>query len=159
MSTNRHLATSVVTLLLSACSHPADNGSQTSPPGQTVLGAAALKDAATKVDFKTHVKPILETKCVMCHNRKTLPGRMSLENKKLALARGATGMPIWPGYPEHSQILTKIKSAHAHVNAMPPVGERITKDEIAVLTKWIKDGAEWPDGRAGKLDPEWKPKE
>lgn len=95
----------------------------------------------------------------MCHNRKTLPGRMSLENKKLAMQRGATGMPIWPGHPENSQIITKIKSAPAHMNAMPPVGERITKDEIAVLTKWIKDGAEWPGGRAGRLNPEWHPLE
>ncbi|MBX7212142.1 MAG: hypothetical protein K1X78_27795 [Verrucomicrobiaceae bacterium] len=145
--------------LPAACSHPNGNGSETSPAGKTVLSAAALKDAQTRVDFRQHVKPVLETKCVMCHNRKTLPGRMSLENKKLAMARGATGIPIVPGHPEQSLLLTNIKSAHAHVNVMPPVGERITKDELAVLTKWIKDGAQWPEGRAGRLDPDWKPGE
>lgn len=145
--------------LLAACSHPSGNGSETAPAGKTVLSDSALKSAQTKIDFVTHVKPIFEAKCVMCHNRKTLPGRMSLENKKLALQRGATGMPIWPGHPENSHILTKIKSAHAQVTAMPPVGERLTKDEVAVLTKWIKDGAEWPAGRAGRLNPEWTPKE
>lgn len=152
-------AAAAAAALLAACSHTSNNGSETSPAGKTVLSAAALEAARTNVDFVQHVKPILETKCVMCHNRKTLPGRMSLENKQRAMARGATGVPIVPGHPEQSLLLTKIKSAHAHVNAMPPVGERITKDELAVLTKWICDGAQWPEGRAGRLDPDWKPKE
>lgn len=160
MSIQRLLhSTAAFAVLLAACTHPSREASETSPPGETVLSAAALQSAMQKVDFKAHVKPILETKCVMCHNRKTLPGRMSLENRERAFALGATGIPIWPGHPEHSLILTNIKSAHANVNAMPPVGERITKDELAVLTKWIKDGATWPDGRAGKLNPEWTPEE
>ena len=154
-----HTASPIIALIIAACATSSNNSSQTAPPGETVLSASALQSAKTKVDFNQHVKPILEARCVMCHNRKTLPGHMSLENKKLALQRGATGMPIWPGHPENSQIITKINSAPAHTNAMPPVGERITKDEIAVLTKWIKDGADWPEGRAGRLNPDWSPKE
>ena len=141
----------VIGAFLAACSHPSGHGSETAPAGETILSASALKAAKTKVDFTQHVKPILEGRCVMCHNHKTLPGRMSLENRKLAMTRGATGIPIVPGHPEQSLLIGNIRSAHAHMNAMPPVGERITKDELSVLTKWIKDGAEWPDGRAGNL--------
>ena len=149
----------LVAAFISACSHPGETDSGTSPAGTTVLSAAALKSAKQKVVFAEHVKPILETKCVMCHNRKTLPGRMSLENRKAAFSGGATGVPIVPGHPEQSLLITNIKSAHAHVNAMPPVGERIKKDELVVLTKWIKDGASWPEGKAGKLNPDWTPHE
>jgi uncharacterized membrane protein len=149
----------VVTAFIAACSHPGVSNSGTSQAGTTVLSAAALKSAKQKVVFTEHVKPILESKCVMCHNRKTLPGRMSLESRKAAFSGGATGMPIVPGHPEQSLLITNIKNAHAHVNAMPPVGERITKDELVVLTKWIKDGAVWPDGKAGKLNPDWTPRE
>ena len=149
----------VVTAFITACSHPGGADSGTSQAGTTVLSAAALKSAKQKVVFADHVKPILETKCVMCHNRKTLPGRMSLENRKAAFSGGATGMPIVPGHPEQSLLITNIKSAHAHMNAMPPVGERITRDELVVLTKWIKDGAIWPEGKAGKLNPDWTPLE
>ena len=152
-------AISLTAVLLGACSHPVPGSSETSPAGRTVLSSPALERARVKVVFAEHVKPILETKCVMCHNRKTLPGLLSLENRKAAFKPGATGIPIVPGHPEQSLLLSNIKSAHAHMNAMPPVGERITKDELAVLTKWIKDGAPWPDGRAGKLDPEWTPRE
>lgn len=153
------IAAAVAAGILAACSHPDPEGAQTAPPGETVLSVSEIQSAKKHVDFATHVKPILEARCVMCHNRKALPGRMSLENKKLAFAPAPTGMPIVPGHPEKSLILTNIKNGHAHVNAMPPVGERITKDELAVLTKWIKDGAVWPEGRAGKLNPEWIPKE
>ena len=149
----------IIIEILGACSHQNHTQSQASPPGETVLSAAALNSAMQHVDFTAHVKPVLEQRCVMCHNRKTLPGRMSLENRKTAMSRGATGTPIVPGHPEESILIANIKSAHAHVNTMPPVGERITKDELAVLTKWIKDGAEWPDGRAGRLNPNWKPRE
>ena len=159
MKTRLTFIAAAIAGLLAACSHPNQGESQTSPPGETVLSAVELQKAKTQVDFKAHVKPILEARCVMCHNRKTLPGHMSLENRKLALARTALGVPIVPGHPEQSLILTNIKNGHAHVHAMPPVGERITKDELAVLTKWITDGATWPEGRAGKLNPEWTPRE
>jgi uncharacterized membrane protein len=149
----------VVTAFIAACSHPGGTDSGTSLAGTTVLSAAALKDARQKVVFTDHVKPILEAKCVMCHNHKTLPGRMSLESRKAAFSGGASGLPIVPGHPEQSMLITNIKSAPAHMTAMPPVGERITKDELAVLTKWIKDGADWPEGKAGKLNPDWIPLE
>lgn len=145
--------------ILSGCVHPPSRESQTSPPGETVLSKGALESAKHKVDFVAHVKPILEAKCVMCHNRKTLPGRMSLENHNLAFRTGATGAFIEPGAPEKSLLIANIRAAHAHVNAMPPVGERITTDELAVLKKWIRDGAPWPEGRAGRLNPDWTPKE
>ena len=161
MKNHRRLSAAAAAIagLLSACSHLNREGTETAPPGETVLSASEIQNAKTRVDFTTHVKPILEARCVMCHNRKALPGRMSLENKKLAFAPAPTGMPIVPGHPERSLVLANIKNGHAHANAMPPVGERITEDELAVLTKWIKDGAVWPEGRAGKLNPEWTPKE
>ena len=35
---------------------------------------------------------------------------------------------------------------------MPAVGERLTKDEYAILNKWVKEGANWPAGAAGTLE-------
>lgn len=134
--------------------------SQTRPPGETVLSREELKAAMTdKVDFVRHVKPIFEARCVMCHNKEALPGRMSLLNRKAAVKSGALGVFIIPGHPETSAMVTKISSAPAHMTAMPPVGERITSDKTAVLKKWIKEGADWPEGREGRLNPEWVPAE
>ncbi len=151
---NRLLSAALVSALITACSLPRSQESETSPAGHNVLSDTEMAAAKAKPDFARHVKPILEGKCAMCHNRKTLPGRMSLENREAAFKPAPTGIPIVPGKPEQSILIANIQSAHAHINAMPPVGERITQDELAVLRKWIADGAEWPKGRAGRLNPD-----
>lgn len=103
------------------------------------------------VDFLTEVKPILETHCVICHNRKALQDRHSFETRKLLLKGDDKGPIIAPGNPGASRLLTAITSPEFHEQAMPPVGSRISEDEIGTLKQWILEGAEWPSGRAGRL--------
>ena len=120
--------------------------------GENVLSKEAIKAAKTgQVDFVTHVKPVLEAKCVMCHNREALPGHMSLETRKEAMRSGALGAYIVPGHPETSLLVKNVHSAHQKVSVMPAVGERLTKDEYTILTKWVTEGANWPSGKAGTL--------
>lgn len=136
---------------IAACSTPREG--ETSYSGRDILSPREIIAAKQKPVFEAHIKPILETRCVVCHNAKVLPGRMSLVNRKSAMASGK----IIPGHPEQSLLVANIKASHAGVNAMPPVGERITKDELAILTEWIKQGAEWPEGRVGSLNPNGAP--
>lgn len=139
--------------LLASCCAPPEPRSQTQFEGETVLSARELREAAAKpVVFSRHVKPILEAKCAMCHNRQALPGRMSLENREMAATSGALGTFIVPGHPEKSLFITNVSAAHSGVHAMPPVGERMTDEELVVIKKWIQEGAQWPEGRAGVLD-------
>jgi len=146
----RHLY-SLLCVLLAACATPPD--SETKPLGENVLSKEAIHAAKTApVDFVTHVKPVLERKCVMCHNRKAQPGHMSLENRREAMRTGALGAYIVPGHPENSLLIANVHSAHQNVSVMPAVGERLTQDEYAILTKWVKEGANWPAGAAGTLE-------
>ena len=120
--------------------------------GENVLSKEAIKAAkVAPVDFVTHVKPVLEAKCVMCHNRKALPGHMSLENRREAVRTKSLGTYIVPGNPEMSLLVANTASTHQNVSVMPAVGERLTKDEYAILTKWVREGADWPAGGAGTL--------
>lgn len=141
-----------ITLLpLSGCSTLEE--SETRPTGQNVLDEATLRQARHgQVDFTTHVKPILEAKCAVCHNQEALPGRMSLASREEARRSGTLGGFIRPGDPESSPLLTRIDSAHSQVKAMPPVGESLTADETALLKRWIAQGASWPMGKDGSLD-------
>jgi len=150
---NAHpLSATMALLLLAACQSPNPSESETRPPGTTVLSTAALADARSgPVDFASHVKPILASKCVMCHNQEAQPGKADLSSRTLAQRTGALGLWIVPGKPDHSILLTKVSSAHAHVKAMPPVGEQITHDELAILRKWIAEGATWPGGNSGNV--------
>ncbi len=132
-------------LLIVGCSTPKEG--ETTYPGQDILSPREIIAAKQKPVFEAHIKPILEARCVVCHNHKVLPKLMNLENRSKAMASGK----IVPGHPEQSLLVHNIKTSHAGVNAMPPVGERITKDELAILTEWIKQGADWPSGSAGNL--------
>ena len=135
-------------LLLACASTPPPDG-ETIYAGRNILSPGAIIAAKEKPVFGAHIKPILETRCVICHNAQELPGRLSLENRKMAMASGM----IVPGHPEQSLLVYNLDSKHAGMKSMPPVGERITMDELAILTQWIKQGAAWPEGRAGQLDP------
>jgi len=149
---NYHLLSNLLCVLaLASCATPPDP--ETKPMGENVLSQDAIHAAKTgPVDFAAHVKPVLEAKCVMCHNRKALPGRMSLENRQEAMRTGALGAYIVPGHPEQSLLVANVKTAHQKVSVMPAVGERLTTDEYAILTKWVKEGAPWPAGKAGVLE-------
>ena len=135
---------------LAACVVAPD--SETKPMGQNVLSSEAIRAAETEpVSFVAQVKPVLEGKCVMCHNREALPGHMHLESHRAAMLSRALGTFIVPGHPESSPLLGSAGSSHHSVSAMPIVGERLTVEESAILTKWINEGASWPAGAAGTL--------
>jgi hypothetical protein len=34
---------------------------------------------------------------------------------------------------------------------MPAMGHRIADDEVALIKRWIEQGAEWPEGEAGVI--------
>jgi mono/diheme cytochrome c family protein len=146
----RHLSSLLCVFAFASCATPPD--SETKPMGENVLSKEAIHAAkAGPVDFVAHVKPVLEAKCVMCHNRTALPGHGSLENRQEATRSGALGAYIVPGHPEYSLLVANVKSAHQKVSVMPAVGERLTPDEYAILNKWVKEGAQWPAGAAGTL--------
>jgi uncharacterized membrane protein len=146
----RHHSSLLCALVLASCATSPD--SETQRPGENVLSKEAIHAAKTgPVDFVAHVKPVLEAKCVMCHNRKALPGHGSLENRQEAVRSGALGAYIQPGHPEYSLLVANVKTLHHKTSVMPAVGERLTQDEYAILTKWVKEGSKWPAGKAGTL--------
>jgi len=137
---------------LSGCRTTARLEGETRPLGVTILTEASAMEALNgKVDFVRHIKPILEARCVMCHNDAALPGRMDLSNQDTARRTGVLGLFIVPGQPNRSTFVTRIVETQGHLLAMPPVGATVTNEEMVILRRWIAQGAEWPAGRAGKL--------
>ncbi|MCB1063786.1 MAG: hypothetical protein KDN20_12790 [Verrucomicrobiae bacterium] len=112
-----------------------------------------------KVDFVSQVKPILEERCVMCHNRTAMPERTSFETGKLALKGDAQGPVILPGKADDSRLMMAISSPDIHEKAMPPVSLRVSAGEKAVLRRWINEGAHWPEGADGRLEVDYIPRE
>ena len=137
--------------VLFGCRHTNPVESETAPSWD-VLSHRARKDARTgRVDFTSHIKPIFEAKCVMCHSGDRPQGGFRIERAELAFAEGAHGRRIIPGQSLRSPLIKNLDDAHAGLKVMPPVGNRVTVTEQAILRRWIDQGAPWPVGAAGRL--------
>lgn len=142
--------------LLTGCESTSSEQPETAPADWNVLDAKTLAGSHGRIDFVTHVKPILQLKCVPCHSQATYPA-FSLETRQKAFQGGPLGRRIIPGEPDESALILHIASTHRSIQVMPPVGNRLTADEIRILTAWVKQGAPWPRGKAGDMTPHFVP--
>jgi mono/diheme cytochrome c family protein len=114
-------------------------------------GVKAQDSHKGSIDYFKDVMPILEAKCNECHRGAKAKGGLHLDSLADALKGGKSdGAAIAPGKPDHSSIIARITSDDED-EVMPPKGKPLTKDEIALLSTWIKEGAHWPDIRADHL--------
>jgi len=141
----------VLAALLPGCQLKSPPDSETAPADWTPLSDAAIASSKGRISFITHVAPVLEAKCLACHSGTTAIAGYSLENRVRAFQPGPAGPRIIPGDPDHSRLVSNISAAHASLDVMPPVGDRLLKVEKNILRRWIKQGAEWPAGPEGSL--------
>ncbi|MFC4874566.1 DUF1553 domain-containing protein [Negadavirga shengliensis] len=98
-----------------------------------------------EVDFNKDIRPIFNKKCIFCHGGVKKSGGFSLLFEEEALAVNESGKrAIVPGSPGKSELVKRIKH-HDPEYRMPLEREPLSKKEIAVLTKWINQGAPWKD--------------
>ena len=69
-----------------------------------------------------------------------------------AMQAGPRGPRIVPGDPDRSLLITLVSPGN-HGLSMPAVGMQVPDEDIEVLRLWIQQGARWPAGRAGDLQP------
>jgi mono/diheme cytochrome c family protein len=107
--------------------------------------AAGSASQSTQSSFERDIRPILAARCLSCHGEKKQSGGLRLDAKALAMRGGLSGPAITPGKAEESLLYRRIASQNDD-ERMPPVGERLSHAELALLKAWIDAGAEWPDG-------------
>lgn len=105
--------------------------------------ATAVRGADSRaIDFNRDVRPILSDKCFQCHgpDEETLEAGLRLDVRASATGEGA----IVPGDPSASELLARILSDDSS-DVMPPrkVKKPVTKEEAAILERWISEGAEY----------------
>jgi len=115
-----------------------------------IYGTAAMLTALSLqagVDFNKDIKPILESRCVKCHGEKKQKGEYRLDNAKDILVAGdSEETPIVAGSPEKSYLLKLVSMTDDDDDVMPPKGGTLTKDQVAKIKAWIKEGAKFPAG-------------
>ncbi|MGD1893781.1 MAG: DUF1553 domain-containing protein [Cyclobacteriaceae bacterium] len=97
------------------------------------------------VDFNAEVRPILNKKCITCHGGVKRSGGFSLLFRSEALSPNESGkLAIVPGDPQASEMIHRINHTDPE-ERKPPEGDPLSKEEIAILTEWIEQGAYWED--------------
>jgi hypothetical protein len=103
----------------------------------------------TVVDFGADVQPILKSSCYSCHSGAQPQAGLRLDVRSLALKGGIGGPVILPGNSKDSSLIHRVGGLGG-LRPMPMTGPPLTADQIDVLTRWIDQGAHWPDAVANE---------
>ncbi|QDU94558.1 PSD1 and planctomycete cytochrome C domain-containing protein [Lignipirellula cremea] len=110
------------------------------------LGSRVLAAEDDALSYNRDVRPLLSGKCFTCHgpdeNAREADLRLDLRADAVAPRDGVPA--ITPGDPAASSLLERITSGDPDLR-MPPAeaGEPLTAAQIAVLRKWIQQGAKY----------------
>lgn len=114
----------------------------------TTVVADATHAAERRVDFNRDIKPILADTCYTCHgpDANTRKAKLRLDARHDAFADRDGIRLVVPGSPEKSELYLRI-TTHELDDRMPPVKSTRTlnKKQIALVRKWIEQGAEWEE--------------
>ncbi len=111
--------------------------------------ALALRSARADdaLGFETNIRPILQTRCMGCHNPEKLKGNLDMTTYDSLLAGSSSGKIVNPGKPDESPLLGVIM--HTREPRMPPSGSKIPDAEILAIRTWIQQGCrKTPEGAA-----------
>jgi cytochrome c553 len=106
------------------------------------LAGAAPRDNSAGVEyFEKKVRPLLVANCYTCHSADTNSrSGLRVDDRNGLLAGGSRGPAIIPGKPDESLLIRAV--SYTGKLKMPPE-RRLSDDEMAILKRWIRDGAAW----------------
>lgn len=108
----------------------------------------------TEIDFENQIRPLLIQKCAGCHGPDDQTSDLRLDARHSALKGGSAGPVIVAGDAKASELIRRITADDDDV--MPPDDPPLSDSEIQLLTRWIDDGAKWPESnydREAARDP------
>jgi cytochrome c553 len=127
----------VCVALISAARLPADIAAAPAPS----RSAPAVSGEDLQF-FETRIRPVLADHCYKCHSREAdkIRGGLMLDTREGMLHGGDTGPAIEPGKPEDSLVVDAISYKDTDLQ-MPPKGEKLSDQQVADITEWIRRGA------------------
>ncbi|GGW47608.1 c-type cytochrome domain-containing protein [Arenibacter certesii] len=98
------------------------------------------------------IQPVLNNKCLSCHNPKKSKGDLQLHNAEGLIKGGENGDVIIPKDILNSPIYARLILPLDHEDHMPPKEKtQLSKEEIAVIKAWIETGSSF-DKTIGELE-------
>lgn len=135
----------------------------------SLAASSGIASAEDKVNFETQILPIFEERCMKCHREpyedergrmKKPKGGLRMDTPEEFLKGGESAedgeQSLVPGKPDESLTVKLIMLPEDDDDVMPPEGkaDHLTEDEIALVKKWIAEGANFGDWKGTKFNAE-----
>ena len=105
---------------------------------------APVVDPEEALVYAHLVHPILESKCISCHNSKKAKGELIMETEELLLKGGKSGVLWDTTEADLGLMLYRVHLPLDEKKHMPPKGKpQLTDEEIELITQWIQHGADF----------------
>jgi hypothetical protein len=112
------------------------------------------------VDFAHQVVPILRKHCGDCHTGEKKKGGLSMNDRQALLQGSENGPVVDLKQPSKSLLLEVVRTTDEDLR-MPPKGEGLSPEEVAILESWLAEGMTWEKGFAFEqpaYEPPLKPR-
>src|SRR5262245_9653791 len=97
--------------------------------------ATAQESAEKPVDFAHEILPLIKARCAKCHTAGTYKGDVSMDTRAALVKSKA----VLPGAAAKSELIARVTSTDAD-ERMPPTGDPLSVEQVALLTRWIDQG-------------------
>jgi len=105
------------------------------------------------VVYRDMVQPMLEAKCMSCHNSSKAKGGLVMTSPELLLKGGKSGPVLDTSDANMSLLLQRVHLPEEDRKHMPPLGKpQLNDQELAILYNWIRRGANFTV-KVTELDP------
>ena len=100
--------------------------------------SVAAEPSDAPVSFAKDLRPLLNANCNACHKPEKSKADLDMTTYASLMKGGKKGAVVVPGEPGKSKLLTLCIGDEPE---MPPEGDPLTKDQSALIERWIKQGA------------------
>ena len=94
---------------------------------------------------------ILRSNCGQCHSKAMAMSGLDLSTREGAMKGGSRGAAVVSGEAAKSKLIEAVERKGKL--AMPPT-KALAEAEVAILRRWIDEGAEWPQEPAAQAVPQ-----
>jgi mono/diheme cytochrome c family protein len=101
--------------------------------------------SARPAELATEVHALFTKHCISCHGPEKQKNGLRLDSRAAVLAGGDSGPAIALSNAAISLLYSNVAGLNPD-SVMPPKGEPLTSNEVALVKWWINAGAPWPTG-------------
>jgi WD40 repeat protein len=113
-----------------------------------LLVSASLRADDAPVSYYRDIRPIFNSDCNACHKPEKNKGELDMTNFAALVKGGKHGAAIVPGDPSKSKLVEMISGDDPD---MPKDGDPLKKEQVSLISQWIKQGAKDDSPAPGTL--------